>query len=227
MKKVIAAHAHALEDKAARRTAILQAADLLFAAGAGDLPTAARIASATGLAKGTIYLYFQTKEEIFAALLLQKWGAVMEESQALLQTMKGPRAAKVSVFLTTLVSHLSDHPELLRLDALGYGVLEKNMSRDVLTTHKAEFTMRLERTGSMIDIALRIPEGRGIELLMRTYALTRGLWQSYQHREETFSAGVVASERLVAKPFGVELREALTEYWRGALSVGPDRHTQR
>lgn len=220
MKRIVAAHAHALEDKAARRTAILQAANALFAAGDGNLPTAAEIASATGLAKGTVYLYFQTKEEIFAALLLHKWGGVMEESQALLKTTKGTRAAKVSAFLTALVAHLEDHPEILRLDALGYGVLEKNMLHDVLAAHKAEFMTRLETTGSVIDVALRIPEGRGIQLLMRTYALTRGLWQSYQHTEETLSAGVVVSYRLVANPIGVELREALTEYWHGALSVG-------
>ncbi len=224
MKKIIAAHAHALEEKAARRTAILKAANRLFAAGDGNLPTAAEIASATGLAKGTVYLYFQTKEEIFAAVLLQKWGGVMEESQALLQTTKGTRAVKVGAFLTALVAHLEDRPEILRLDALGYGVLERNMSREVLTAHKAEFMMRLKTTGSAIDVALRLPEGRGIQLLMRTYALTRGLWQSFQHMEETLSAGVVVTPRLVADSFSVELREALTEYWRGALSVYADRH---
>ena len=226
MKRTIAAHAHALEDKAARRLAILQAANALFASGDGDLPTAAKLASATGLAKGTVYLYFQTKEEIFAALLLQKWGGVIEESQTLFQASKGTRAAKVSAFLSALVAHLEDQPEILHLDALGYGVLERNMSRDALTAHKAEFMMRLERAGSVIDVALRISEGRGIQLLMRTYALTRGLWQSHQHTEETLSAGVVVSQRLVANPFGVELREALTEYWRGALLMEADRQRQ-
>ena len=222
MKRVIAAHAYAVEDKAARRSAILQAAEDLFAAGLGKLPAAAVIASATGLAKGTIYLYFKTKEEIFAALLLQKWGSVMQESQALFQTTKGARAVKVNAFIAELVAHLENHPELLRLDALGHSVLEKNMSHDVLVTHKAEFMMRLENTGSVIDSALRLSEGRGIQLLMRTYALTRGLWQSYQHTEGTLSAGVVVSQRVVANSFGAELREALTEYWRGALFVGTD-----
>ena len=219
MKRVIASHAHALEDKAARRTAILQAANTLFVAGKGRLPTAAEIASATSLAKGTVYIYFRTKEEIFAALLLEGWGAVMEESQLIFQTTKGNRAAKVSAFLTTLVDHLDGHPELLRLDALSYSVLERNMSHDALTAHKAEYMARLERTGSIIDTALRIPEGRGVQLLMRTYALTTGLWQSYQHAEETLLAGIVVSQNFAANPFGKELREALTEYWRGALQM--------
>ena len=222
MKRITASHAHALEDKAARRAAILRAASILFAESEGRLPTAAEIASATGLAKGTVYLYFRTKEEIFATLLLEGWGAAMEESQALLQTKKGTRAAKVSAFLQALVAYLEHHPELLRLDALGYGVLEKNLLRDVLIAQKAEYMMRLEKTGSVLEAALRIPKGRGIQLLMRTYALTRGLWQSYQHAEERLQAGVDLTQSLTAKPFTTELREALAEYWRGALSGTAD-----
>ena len=172
-----------------------------------------------------MYLYYRTKEEIFAALLLQGWGAVMDESQVLFQATKGSRHTKVDAFLTTLVTHLERHPELLRLDSLGYGVLEKNMLQDALVAHKAEYTERLVKTGGVIDAALRLPEGRGVQLLMRTYALTRGLWQSYSHAEETLLAGVVVPQSLAAQPFGVELREALTEYWLGALmnAAGNDR----
>ena len=219
MKRTVASHAHALEDKAARRAAILQAANVLFAGSEGRLPTAAKIASATGLAKGTVYLYFRTKEEIFAALLLEGWVEVMRDSAVLFEEIKGTRAAKVSAFLTALVANLEAHPELLPLDALGYGVLERNMSRDKLTAHKAEYMTHLVKTGRVIDASLRIAEGRGVELLMRTYAMTRGLWQSYQHNRETLLAGVTVSHKFVEKPFGVELREALAEYWRGATSV--------
>ena len=227
MKRTIAPHAHALEEKAARRTAILQGANRLFAAGKGNLPTAAQIAAATGLAKGTIYLYFRTKEEIFAALLLESWGVAMEEARMLFLGTKGGRAAKVDAFIEALVAHLDRSPELLRLDALAYAVLEKNMLHDALTAHKADYTRRLERTGSSIDTALRLPEGRGVQLLMRTYALTRGLWQSYQHEEETLLAGITVPQSLTSHSFGTELREALQEYWRGALTCAADRSIPR
>lgn len=217
MKRTVARHAHAFEDKAARRATILKAANALFLIGSGSLPTAAQIAVEAGLAKGTVYLYFRTKEEIFAALLLEGWGVVMEEGQLLFQTATGNRAVKVAAFLTTLVAHLEKHPELLRLDALGYGVLEKNMLHDVLVAHKAEYTVRLEKTGGVIDSALHLPAGRGLELLMRTYALTRGLWQSYQEAADSHLPH--AARAMTAKPFGRELHEALTEYWRGALTT--------
>lgn len=226
MKRPIAPHAHAAEDKAARRAAILQAARTLFAAGEGSLPAVAQVAAAAGLAKGTVYLYFRTKEEIFAALLLDDWTAVMQESQRLFRTTRGARGARVTAFLATLIDHLEHHPEVLRLDALGYGVLEKNMRHDSLAAHKAGFTVRLGQTGEVIDTALRLPPGRGLQLLMRTYALTRGLWQSYQHEAETQKAGVAPPASLIAQSFAQELREALTEYWRGALT-SPSAHTGR
>ncbi len=217
MKRKTAPHAHAPEDKVARRAAILQAANTLFVHGNGGLPTSAEIAAAAGLAKGTVYLYFRTKEEIFAALLLQCWTAVMLESEHLLQTTKGNRSAKVKAFLANLVEHLEAHAELLRLDALGYGLLEKNMRREALHAHKADYIDRLLKTGGVLEATLGCRTGRGVELLMRTYALTRGLWQSYQHAADTVLAGVEDLPSLTANPFGEELLEALTEYWRGAL----------
>lgn len=217
MKRKIAPHAHASEDKVARRSTILHAADALFERGGGDLPTSAEIAAAAGLAKGTVYLYFRTKEEIFAALLLEGWGNVMLEGEQLLKTTKGSRAVKIRAFLSSLVGHLESHPELLRLDALGYGVLERNMPHETLHAHKASYTDRLLRTAEVIERTLKLPAGQGVQLLMRSYAMTRGLWQSYQHAADTRLAGVEVLPSLTAKPFREELMEALTEYWRGAL----------
>lgn len=58
------------EDKDARRQAILDAAERLFVERQG-LANVADVAEAAGLAKGTVYLYFQTKEELYLALHLR------------------------------------------------------------------------------------------------------------------------------------------------------------
>jgi AcrR family transcriptional regulator len=47
--------------------------------GDGELPAASEIAAAAGLAKSTVYIYFRTKGAIFAAILLDGWGAVFEQ----------------------------------------------------------------------------------------------------------------------------------------------------
>lgn len=211
--------AFASEDKRARREAILEAARVLFVAGDGSLPSAARIADAAGLAKGTVYLYFRTKEEIFAALLLAGWSAVMAEVGRAFGGDQGGRDDKVAAFLAAYAAHLDAHPELMRLDALGYGVLEQNMGADALHAFKITLTSRLTEAGTIADTALGLPGGRGFRLLMRTYALTRGLWQTTQpdaargHRTEDPALAPLYPA------FAEELREALGEYWRGALAA--------
>lgn len=215
-------HALASEDKQIRREAILQAARALFVVGDGGLPAAAQIASAAGLAKGTVYLYFRTKEEIFAALLLAGWGALLDEVAASIVGAKGRRADKVAAFLATYGDHLDRHPELLRLDTLGPGVLERNLSAVKLRDFKLALMGRLTGVGAVIDDALRLDDGRGLRLLLRTYAMTRGLWQSSQGYEDSALLEAVPALVPLHPDFATELREALTEYWRGAL-MGHDR----
>ena len=214
----MARRAMATEDKQARRVAILAAAQELFTAGDGGLPTASQVAAATGLAKGTVYLYFTTKEEIFATLLVEGWAPVMEMVQRVFDARTGRRSEKVRALLRGFVEHLDDHPELLRLDALGSAVLEKNMTAAALLQFKRDFTARLSTAGSAIDRSLGLVEGRGVQLLMRTYALTRGLWQSAQHEPSTLTIGIAPALMLTPDLYLRELEEALTEYWRGALT---------
>jgi AcrR family transcriptional regulator len=59
--------AHEAHEKAARRASILDAAERLYSR-TQDLPNVADVASEAKLAKGTMYLYFQTKEAIYLGL---------------------------------------------------------------------------------------------------------------------------------------------------------------
>src|SRR5438270_7199385 len=58
----------AVEDKEQRRQAILDAAETLFLAHPDRMANVAEVAQAAGLAKGTVYLYFASKEEMLLAL---------------------------------------------------------------------------------------------------------------------------------------------------------------
>ena len=62
---------------------------------------------------------------------------------------------------------------------------------------------------------MELPPGRGVQLLMRTYALTRGLYQSLSAEQERPSGipGVFQHTN-----FSHELTEAFLRYWRGALA---------
>ena len=57
------------QDKGLRRTHLIAAATRLFADADFDAVTIARVAEAAGVAKGTAYIYFATKETLFLELV--------------------------------------------------------------------------------------------------------------------------------------------------------------
>lgn len=210
------------EARTARREVILAAARDLFLSRKGALPSAAEVAAASGLAKGTVYLYFRTKEEIFAALLGMEGARLLDDVEAAFGS--GHRDL-IGHFIDRYVDYVDRRPVLMRLDALGYGVLERNLDLQELRAMKLRFAVRLQVVGGLVEDRLGLLPGRGLQLLTRTHALTRGLWQSLDVPEalaELMSDPALAP---LKPPFATELREALTEYWRGAVSVAAPADT--
>ena len=208
------------EDRQVRRKSILDAARLLFRQSDGSLPTAGEVAAEAGLAKGTVYLYFKTKDEIFANVLLEGWLPLLASTDVIsFGSDKDSRFQQAQVFIKAVVRRLEEEPDLMRLDALAAG-LEKNMTAEALLEYKRRFNQGLFDAGSRIDCALRLAPGRGLRLLMRTYALARGLWQTAEDFEQlkTHGIDITHASRI---PFSRDLSEALDEYWRGALA-SPD-----
>ena len=65
---VIRQRAMQAEDKQERHAAILDAAERLLARGPERVASVAEVADEAGLAKGTVYLYFPSKEELLLAV---------------------------------------------------------------------------------------------------------------------------------------------------------------
>jgi AcrR family transcriptional regulator len=212
----MARHAHALEDKLARRQVILDAARRLFQAGTGELPAVSEIAASSSLAKGTVYIYFGSREEIFCELIVQIWLDLLAEVGVVFDAATGPRAARVAAHIDHLTAYLDRFPEILRLDALAYS-LEYNVEPAVRREQKQRFAAQMNEAGARADKALRLDSGRGVQLLMRSYALTRGLWQMTDHQRAPAAVDPVLAP--LFPDFATTLRQALEEYWRGALSV--------
>ncbi len=242
------------EDKVARRAAILAAARGLFLENSRELPSAARIADAAGLAKGTVYLYFRTKEEIFAALLGQDFADMFDSVERAFAddapgsdegTAEGiPQSGRVATvapqrdaakpigsatsapdtrvrrFIDDFIAYHDHRPEMLRLDAMSYNVLERNVGPAQLRDYKLRLMQHLMRAGARVDAALGLPAGRGATLLMRSYALARGLWQLLDHPPALREAIAEPMFAPVRPEFRGELREALADFWRGALAPG-------
>ena len=78
------------EQKAARREHILSVAWQLFQENAYDDVTMRGVAQGAGLAKGTVYLYVETKEELFLAVQKQQFALWFDGVDAQLAAMDAP-----------------------------------------------------------------------------------------------------------------------------------------
>lgn len=215
------------DDRAQRRRQLLDAAHELYQRKQA-LPTVAEIAQAAGVAKGTVYLSFGTKEEIFIALLEDSFSQLLVAMLPLLQQLPSQPEAVAQTFATHYVACLRTLPDLLPMAALTNSVLEKNLPLDAMLEFKTRLMGGLDLAGAQLDAHLPglLPARSGSDLLRRTWALTQGLWQMNDcpqamkpHLIEALNARGVA--HAYDRDFFAELQASLTQLWRGALLAGP------
>ena len=110
--------------------------------------TIKEIGAATSFTRTSIYNYFETKEEIFLALLQKEYelwvdamNAVMEQNE----TMTRPEIAD------TLARTLTDRPRLLRLLSMNLFDMEANSRAERLAEFKVAFGTSLDTVTRMLE----------------------------------------------------------------------------
>lgn len=161
------------EEKLARREALLAAAVDAVARGAYARVTMASIAQELGLAKGTVYLYFPSKEALFLAAAERELGTWFDAFDAALAGGALATPARVAGFVAR---SLAARPVLVRLLGVLQGVLEHNIAHDVALAFKRGLHERLTRTAAALEAALpALPSGSGVRVLLHLNALVVGL----------------------------------------------------
>lgn len=180
MNEIIVKRATNDRQKEARKEAILSGARELFTeAGFFDV-SMATIAKHSGLAKGTVYLYFKTKEEIFLALSTEEFEAWLDDFDLRLSTLSG--AVDISEFLEILLKSFDGRNAMQQLMSLLHLVLEKNITYDEAFAFKKNLIRRSTYTGSLIEKALPFLEsGQGISFLTSLHCLVVGWVQMSDH----------------------------------------------
>lgn len=160
--------------KEQRRQAILDTAWSLFQAEPYDAVSISEVAQRAGLAKGTIFLYFKTKEELFLAIQEQQFLDWFEQVDAQLEALG--QARPIPEVARLIADSLSSRPALTRLFAILHTTLERNIEYEAARHFKRLLLERITRTGTLLERTLPfLGEGDGAALLMRAYALVIGI----------------------------------------------------
>ncbi|MFO7831627.1 MAG: TetR/AcrR family transcriptional regulator [Desulfuromonadaceae bacterium] len=128
-----------------RKRDILQAAQRLFAEKGYHATPTSEIASLAGVAQGTLFYHFKSKEGILLSLLQQTTGAYLEDAQEILEAAP----SGLQGVLNLIERHLefcTDHQEELKilLRDIPADVLQQNSS--MLQTGTSELMQRLQST---------------------------------------------------------------------------------
>ena len=201
------------EDKSERRAAILRAAvGLLKQAPQGAFSVEA-LARKAGLAKGTVYLYFGTREEVLLAVHAERQQLMFD---ALEKALAAPKA-DIRMVARTVTRFVRAHPEFLPLAANCRGMLETNIGAEAALAYKQCVGVRLAKIGARLEVLFpMLAKGQGVGLLMASYALMIGLWQI----SDPPACLVSSMERPEMRMFKVDLEKqlgaVLVNLWEGA-----------
>jgi AcrR family transcriptional regulator len=207
------------QDKNARRRAILDAALAVWSATSYADFTMSAVAERAGVVKGTVYLYFATKEELLLDLLEELFGACLDEIDRRLQEPRGAWNAKRVAGV--LSGPLGGREALTRLLTTAGGIFEHNIGDERARRFKEVLRSRLSRTGGLL--ARRLPwlgATGAARLLLQFYALVTGFG------EMAYPAPVV--RRVVQEPgFEVFRIDVVREISTAVLALLEGLETRR
>ena len=201
------------EAKTERRAAIVNAVQELARRDLSASYSVEQLARKAGLAKGTVYLYFKTREEMLLAVHEKQAHELFDVVERALAA-PGASAAKV---VRAGLRYLKAHPEFYPLAASCRSMLDKNVGTEAAFAFKVGIGKRLEPLGARIEqLYPGLKRGEGAVLLMNNYAMIVGLWQladpplslrPVMHRPEM---------QLFKLDFERQLTAALLDLWEAA-----------
>lgn len=203
------------EDKEVRRQAILDAAERLFVKHPERMASVSEVAESAGLGKGTVYLYFPSKEEMLLALHERHVAVFFRELMKKLAE-KGPLTFD-DVFPVTR-EHLIRAPGYLELTSRCFGLMDREIPADTALAFKARIASTLQDAGTHLDRHFGLEPGGGVTLLLHSYGMIVGLWQLL-HPNERFGKAMRRPElKLLNRDYEREIENALRALWLGSIS---------
>ena len=177
MSSVVAINqrARSADQKALRRRAVLEAAETHFLEVGYEAFSMSKLAKKIGLAKGTFYLYFQTREELFLTLYEQ---SLIRWSQVFISDLSDSMTSKAYAqkLFSTASADGAFLPLLIRLEHM----IEHNVALPRLISSKQVFIKQMEALAEATSISLSLSEAQAIEVVKSMGVLLIGASQGDQ-----------------------------------------------
>jgi AcrR family transcriptional regulator len=211
------ARAVASEDKVARRSAILDAAEQLFSSNHA-LANVADVAVAAGLAKGTVYLYFETKEEIYLAIHMRH---VERFFTTLIDRLNDPRAFGYDEMEALAHEHMIGNRNYMPLCATCMGFGSHGISQETGAAFQQALGGWIVTAGAGLEKRFsKMDRGEGVRLLKHSYAVMIGLYHLLGERGEQHTPIQRPSLPGIGS-YEDEALIALSRYWAHVTRTAP------
>lgn len=197
--------AYSDEAKQEREDQIIAAAESLLIEKGYHAINMDQVARAAGLAKGTVYLYFKTKEEVFLKVFERQAMLWKEAIEYALTDIEPTHEALIQL----LVDSMTTRPLFTRLVALSPIIFEYNIPPEQLRTNKLWVYDNLRRLGDRIDEVFHLRSTGGAQLLLRLFIVVAGL-EGFAHPAPVAKEIYDSEPSLPEIDFETELRTLLT-----------------
>lgn len=210
---VVKQRAVAVADKEERRNAILDAAEALFIEFPARVASVAEVAEAAGLAKGTVYLYFPSKEEMLLALHERHVAGFFAEVMRLLD---GPGPVDFDAVFEVTRKHFIRAPGYLPLTSRCFGLMDREIPLETALAFKTRVAQTIAIAGTALERHFpALAPGQGVVVFLHSYGLIVGLWQLL-HPNERFGAAMNRPElKLIKRDYERDIESALRALWSG------------
>jgi len=174
-----------------KRNVILDAARTVFSRQGYAGAAVGGVASEAGVAKGTLYLYFKSKEDLYLAALARDMGNLSRKARAEMEKAPALRD-QLRAFLRVRLDYANTHHDFLRIYLAEYGSLfvKSSLHRELcrLTRENSRYLKRLvEQAAARREIRAVEPGAVATALL----SIVRGLletrilgWKEFQAADE-------------------------------------------
>lgn len=202
----------------ARRNVLLDAAMRVWLEHPERITSVAEVAQAAGVAKGTIYLYFASKENLLLAAHERQKEAFFA---ALNARADQPEPMTFDDMMALTQRYIVEEPAFLPLATLVGSLLHKGVTPEAAAEFEGRMAQRLRLAGE--KLCRHFPFGdadTAVRLLMQSYGLILGLWQLLGSPASQCANAEVAA--LLHPDYAGELDIALRALWRGTLDHKED-----